>query len=117
MNKSIFFLGLLLLTTVLANAQDAPRTEEYALLELSTRCSKSNLSITDNAGGTTLSEEYNSKQSILTDDERLLIAMNEMNAKGFKLKSTIVVADKCTFKKAFLFYKSRPAALPLASKQ
>ena len=110
-------LGLLLLTSFFAQAQDEPRTEEYAFLELNTRCSKSNLSITNNSGGTIRSEEYNNKESILTDDERLLIAMNDLNAKGFKLKSTTVVADKCKFYRAFLFYKSRPTGEPTYSRR
>ena len=108
MNKYILLLGLLSFAFFTSNAQKIKRTEEYAFLEQSTHCSKGSLSVTNNAGGTTLREVYDRDESSLTDAERLLIAMNDLNAKGFKLKSTTVVSKKCRSKRAFLFFKSRP---------
>jgi len=106
--KNLFaIIGLLLSTSFIAYAQQIERTEEYTFLELNTRCNKAKLSLTNNAHGTAITEHYDRKTSTLTDDERLLIAMNDLNGKGYKLKSTTVVAEKCRLKRVFMFYKTR----------
>jgi len=108
MNRLIFATMFFLVLGITSKAQEVQRTEEYAFLELSSHCTKKVLSITNNAKGTTKTATHQHKLSDLTDSERLLIAMNDLNGKGFRLKNSTVVADKCKSKRAFLFTKSRP---------
>jgi len=105
--KLTFLVITLFFISTIASAQDSIRTEEYSVLELTSKCNIRRLTLTNNASGTIVHDTYNARKSQLTDNERILIAMNDLNGKGFNLKSTTVTSNRCKSLSAFHFLKTR----------